>query len=605
MDGDQRIRFVVSPSSRDFSARGVPAREAPADASPLLVELLATTRIVDYAQRLGGSGHDRLSFLLELPTSRRMLHVRLSLTGPERARKTVVEAVAAPNPARLTHRELDVLTLLAAGHSNPQIAGHLHTSARTVSTQVEMIRTKLGAASRTAAGVMAAGHGWLKLPLPAPAAECRALPIAALDPEPAAGPDSGAAGPPSGLASGAAPARRGSSPVRLVLAYPHAGPAAEDGRQSRQGALLAIEEANARGGIAGRPIEAVEVDADIYSSAGVTRTFARIRALDPDAVMTSYVFDEATALDLAADLACPVLHTMTSQRQVQAADAAPQRYANVFQCVPTETNYGTGLLRFLDLLRRDAPGLVRSGRIAFIETPADAGQIADDATRARLAALGWEVSAVVPVPADPRQLQPLAESVVAGAPDVVVVSEFLPHTMAELHLSLLRAGTQSVLYCIYAPSIPLFDQLVGERAEGLVWSTVSGTYADEFAGRFVAGYTRRYGAEPGRSQAGLGYDMVSVLAAAWRIAADSRDFPGTLEALRATRHRGVNGSYIFSAGHQTSLSYPDQTPDPSFGQAQLIWQVQDGRHRCLDPAPYADARFVPPPWIEQHGITQP
>ena len=60
----------------------------------------------------------------------------------------------------------------------------------------------------------------------------------------------------------------------------------------------------------------------------------------------------------------------------------------------------------------------------------------------------------------------------------------------------------------------------------------------------------------------------------------------------------MNGTYFL--GHddrQTGLSYPDETPDPSLAQAQLVFQVQDGRHRILDPAPYAEGSFVTPSWF--------
>ncbi|WP_164520361.1 ABC transporter substrate-binding protein [Specibacter cremeus] len=574
MEPNTAVRFVVV---------GPQPPPEPVDPASLYAELLDTTRILEYAHRLWGTGNDRLSFFLDLPASRRMARVTLAKDVHGPSRLTVVECTLATAPHQLTSREMEVLTLLAAGHSNPAIARYLFTSPRTVSTQVETIRAKLGAISRTAASVLAAQNGWLKLPLSAPPEDCAALAIAALELEPGTG--------------RALPDATGASPIRLVLAYPQSGAAADDGLQSLRGALLAVEELNRRGGIRGRRIDPFTVDSNIYSRNGIQETFARIRALDADAVMMSYVFDEATALDEAAHLAIPVIHTMTSQRQVLATDANPGRYRNVFQCVPTETNYGTGIVRFLDLLEADKPELCAARTISFIETPADAGQVADDPTLALLHGRGWRVLSVDPAPDAPGAYGDLARQVVARDPSVIVVSEFLPRRLADAFGQLLDTGSNSLIYCIYAPSIPVFEQLVGERAEGLVWSTVSGTYPDSFGKDFVAEYARRYGSSPGLSQAGLGYDMAHILASAWRSSADTRDIAGTLDALRQTRHRGVNGSYIFSPRNQTSLSYPDQTADPSFGQAQLVLQVQDGRHRALAPAPYAEAHLRTPPWV--------
>jgi ATP/maltotriose-dependent transcriptional regulator MalT len=58
-------------------------------------------------------------------------------------------------PAGLTHRELDVLRLVAAGRTNKEIAAKLHISGKTVSRHLDNIFTKLGVSSRTAATAFA------------------------------------------------------------------------------------------------------------------------------------------------------------------------------------------------------------------------------------------------------------------------------------------------------------------------------------------------------------------------------------------------------------------------------------------------------------------
>jgi non-specific serine/threonine protein kinase len=62
-------------------------------------------------------------------------------------------------PAGLTQRELEVLRLIAAGHSDRAIAAALFISTRTVTTHVTHILTKLGSASRTEAAAWAVRHG--------------------------------------------------------------------------------------------------------------------------------------------------------------------------------------------------------------------------------------------------------------------------------------------------------------------------------------------------------------------------------------------------------------------------------------------------------------
>lgn len=62
-------------------------------------------------------------------------------------------------PAGLTHREAEVLRLVASGHSNKDVAAALFLSERTVARHLSNIFTKTGVSSRSAATAYAFGHG--------------------------------------------------------------------------------------------------------------------------------------------------------------------------------------------------------------------------------------------------------------------------------------------------------------------------------------------------------------------------------------------------------------------------------------------------------------
>jgi DNA-binding NarL/FixJ family response regulator len=82
--------------------------------------------------------------------------------------------MAAPAPTRgavddptaleeLTPREREVLALMAEGQANKEIARRLRISEHTVKFHVAAILAKLGAASRTEAGYVAARRGLIAL----------------------------------------------------------------------------------------------------------------------------------------------------------------------------------------------------------------------------------------------------------------------------------------------------------------------------------------------------------------------------------------------------------------------------------------------------------
>ena len=75
------------------------------------------------------------------------------------AAATVVPVVD-PGAAGLSEREREVLALVAGGRSNPQIAGVLHVSVKTVQNHVSNLLTKTGAGSRAALVAWARDRGF-------------------------------------------------------------------------------------------------------------------------------------------------------------------------------------------------------------------------------------------------------------------------------------------------------------------------------------------------------------------------------------------------------------------------------------------------------------
>ena len=89
----------------------------------------------------------------------------LSVLAPALGDAVAATAQVPREPAQgvLTRREMEVLRLVAEGHSNKEIAFDLDISDHTVKFHVNSILTKLGARSRTEAATIAARLGLLYL----------------------------------------------------------------------------------------------------------------------------------------------------------------------------------------------------------------------------------------------------------------------------------------------------------------------------------------------------------------------------------------------------------------------------------------------------------
>lgn len=518
--------------------------------------------------------------------------VRLERRSEGDAARCLVSMWRRDLPSGLTVRELDVLTLIAGGLANREIAARLRTSARTVSTHVEHILLKLRARSRAGAAAIAVDRGLLRLPIPGGPDDLDALAVGEVEAATAERGDRRARTP--GAARVAFDRRR---PYLIGSAFPLSGPAHSDGTQMRNGAVLAIQEINAGGGVAGRPIELVDVDVDIFNEDGVRRAFERLAAADVDAVIVGYVLAGTDlALDAAAELGAPYLHAVTSESALGRVRSDPVRYRRVFQVCPSEIHYGASFVRFLDDLVRAERWAPRNRRLMIVETTVENGQMSTVPTLAAAFDSGWVIADVACVPELGADWPGVVRRIHAADPAAVLIADFVPAELAAFQRAFASDPVESLVYAVYTPSVPEFIELAGTAADGLVWSTVTGTYPDLLGSRFAGRYAGAFGRPPGRSHAGISYDEVHLLAGAWASVRNPRDFDAVASHLRHVAYRGVNGTYFFDES-QGALSYPAMTLDPSLGQAHLVFQVQDGEHRVLAPVPYVQASFRLPSWM--------
>lgn len=144
------------------------------DAIPTLREAFPDTRIVmltvhgdpDLARDALQSGAN--AFVLKDAASEELIQaVRLAASGRTYLNPELGASLAArsPGPGRspihLTHREIEVLRLLALGHTNTEIAAQLYLSVRTVESHRAHLQQKTQLASRAQIVAYAREHGLL------------------------------------------------------------------------------------------------------------------------------------------------------------------------------------------------------------------------------------------------------------------------------------------------------------------------------------------------------------------------------------------------------------------------------------------------------------
>ncbi|MGZ8620317.1 MAG: ABC transporter substrate-binding protein, partial [Actinomycetota bacterium] len=350
-----------------------------------------------------------------------------------------------PLPHAITPRELDVLTLMAGGLNNAEIGDRLGLGSRTVATHVEHLLMKLGQRTRAGAGAMAADQGLFRLPTPGGRDDLAGLTVGLLDRP--------TGDRPAPIAPMRATTRR---PLLIGSVLPLTGPARSDGLEMRTGTALAIEEINARGGVAGRRIEHVVVPADIFDPVGIRTAFDALTDAEVDAITSLYVFCEDAAIDSATEYGAPFLHAMASEHMAQHTREDPGRFSHVFPVCPSGVHYGRGFVRFLDDLSAAGSWRPRHRSVLFIETQLESSQMATPDTLDRAERSGWRVAGVHHVAAQGANWDDVVDEVHRTDPDAILVTDFIPDELAGFQRAFVGAPTEALVYAVYSPSVPEF-----------------------------------------------------------------------------------------------------------------------------------------------------
>jgi len=155
---------IIMPKMDGIAATEIIRHETPE------VEVVALTSVLEDAAVVGAIKAGAIGYLLKDTQADELCKaIKAAAAGqvqlsPQAAARLMREVRTPENPQALTERETDVLSLLANGKANKEIALQLHISETTVKTHVSNILTKLGVPSRTQAALYAVRVGLTSLP---------------------------------------------------------------------------------------------------------------------------------------------------------------------------------------------------------------------------------------------------------------------------------------------------------------------------------------------------------------------------------------------------------------------------------------------------------
>ena len=377
-------------------------------------------------------------------------------------------------------------------------------------------------------------------------------------------------------------------PIKLGVPVPLTGYMASDGFDSRDGIILAVEDINAAGGLAGRPVEIITFDGkELLAETAAAAAEKLIVGDKVDALICCY-FDEA-GTDTFGKYSPPFLHAPGSQACINLIK--DNGYTNVFIAAHLADVTGANCVK-TTLAVAEASGYEwPNNKIVLLNGPWEWSY--DNARGAREAAeaAGWEVVDSIEVALETREWGGILSRIRPLEPALIFMEAWDAGCLASFSLQFQENPTNTVIVHSQAALMPDYMSTMGNKADGVLAGgradAIPGPEGDAWRVRFE----ERFGRAPGLGVTANSYDMAMQWAEAVKIVGDPSDHAAVCDAIKNNPYEGLCGTYRYS----------DEYYVPSADDRPVtLYQIQNGEWVAVGVyvEPVEGTSFQVPPWIE-------
>ncbi|MBM3270825.1 MAG: branched-chain amino acid ABC transporter substrate-binding protein [Candidatus Sericytochromatia bacterium] len=340
--------------------------------------------------------------------------------------------------------------------------------------------------------------------------------------------------------------------IKIGVASPITGALAKMGADIRNGAELAVQEANARGGVLGKKVELVVGDDKGDPREGIT---VANKLVQSGVVGVVGHLNSGISIPTSKEVYAPAKVTMISPASTN-PELTQRGLKNVFRTIGRDDQQGKDAAEYA----------MKAGfkTVVVLHNKNAYGQGLAEVFKANFERLGGKVLMLDGIQTGDKDFTPVLTRVRAKGPDLVFFG-------GEYQDGGLLVG-QARKVGLKAPFMggdglfdPLFIKLAGKKAsEGAI---VTFPPFDR-AGSFATTYKAKYGSEPG-AYSGYSYDAARVLLDAVKRAGKADRAAVMAQVSRTKGFKGVTGTITFNG-------QGDQ-PGFKFG----IWKVQSGNFELV------------------------
>lgn len=375
-------------------------------------------------------------------------------------------------------------------------------------------------------------------------------------------------------------------PITIGIPVSITGLAAADGIDVENGAIMAIEDLNARGGVLGRPVQYERADTGNWTAE--EHTAARDFLMSRDVVgffpgwSTNPAFMDVFSAEETGGI--PYLHCGTTELFANMYAENTDKYWNVLMFDDTSRIYSPNAYVFYC---RYVPTVYEyPKKTVAILTSEQSYSIDISAGLRRLIEGDPEWSVVVDEfhPFGALEFGTQLEKIRAADPGLVFFSTSNIPEAAAFQRQFMEDPTNSLVHHQYSPSSPEFRRLLGEKCLGVTWQTIIGVNPTHEARDWSERYWEEFDVGPGVCLSWWNYDMIMSWAKAVEVVGDEHNYEGICNYLINNEMNPDTGKYEI-----THMLPGDIHPLPSgftFGPGGMnICPIHGTDRTNMEPAP--------------------
>jgi branched-chain amino acid transport system substrate-binding protein len=382
--------------------------------------------------------------------------------------------------------------------------------------------------------------------------------------------------------------------IKIGVLAPLTGPSASDGEEYVRGVTWAVEEANARGGVAGHTFKVEVADVADQSAANVTSATERLLgAKGVEVILTGYASLSMFEVDLMAEANMPYLSAGPSPLFAAIVSKNPDHYSCCWSYTADFTGYVTDVLPAVEGFAKAGAINLKNKKVAMISSDNPYSKGISEGMKPLFKAAGWTITVDELVPfGEVSDWRAILAKVRQDPPDLVINADYLPGNSALFIKQFLEKPTNSLVFLQYAPSVPEFLKLTGAQSTGVLYDLIGGPIDSPKWPRgqtLLKAYKDKYGVESGPYGVGL-YEMTQLYFKALAEVKNPSDHAAIGAALGKQKADSVAGPIAFDPKTHVAVQDANHVPVTFF-------EIWDGKRVLVSPDKYANGEFKTPPWM--------